>query len=244
MNHEDWQRKAEKTVNGMDAAYLNLDFDALQKELSHVYWIGGSGCASKSTISKLLAAQHGLRVYHSDDHRLDYFSRIQREGLPLPTLAPAVDNLFAGRKLFGQDLADIDPAEYMARCFAIWQEELTLVLDDLRGMAPAFAIAEGVPFVPWLLPKMAPRSRIATMIGSDSFRRKTYMNPDRPELVLKRFSESDNPGRALENVLQANALIVEMLLRSAHEQNWFVVEVDGTRDADAIARVVAEHFGL
>ncbi|MFN8444306.1 MAG: hypothetical protein U0175_26220 [Caldilineaceae bacterium] len=32
------------------------------------YWIGGSPCAGKSSVTNLLAAQFGLTTYHVDDH--------------------------------------------------------------------------------------------------------------------------------------------------------------------------------
>ena len=39
---------------------------ALVARLGHVYWIGGGSGAGKSTITRRLAAQHGLSVYAVD----------------------------------------------------------------------------------------------------------------------------------------------------------------------------------
>ena len=39
---------------------------ALAARLGHVYWIGGGSGAGKSTITRRLAAQHGLSVYAVD----------------------------------------------------------------------------------------------------------------------------------------------------------------------------------
>src|SRR4051794_31012591 len=41
---------------------LDLIFD-----LKHVFWLGGSSCAGKTSIARLLAAAHGLLVYSCDD---------------------------------------------------------------------------------------------------------------------------------------------------------------------------------
>jgi cytidylate kinase len=43
------------------------DAAGLRERLRHVYWIGGGTGAGKSTIARRLAAQHGLRVYATDD---------------------------------------------------------------------------------------------------------------------------------------------------------------------------------
>ena len=39
----------------------------LQRELAHVYWIGGSPCAGKSSIADILAATYGLTLYRTDE---------------------------------------------------------------------------------------------------------------------------------------------------------------------------------
>lgn len=244
MERKNWLEVAEKLISGRDFAQLNLAVETLQKELSHVYWIGGTGCAGKSTIAKKLAAQYRLAIYHCDDHFLEHFARVEAEQLPLPTMAEVHANRSAGRMMLGEDQGDIDHGKYMAMCFAAWQEDFTLVVDDLRLMPRQPTIVEGVTVVPWLVAKIAPRSRVVTMVGYDSFRRETYMNPDRPELVLKRFSESVDPVRALENILQANALIAATFLRCGQAYDWFTIDVDGSVDADSIARTVAEHFCL
>lgn len=244
MQQENWLENAEAIMRGHDCAHLNLSFDELQKELGHVYWIGGSGCAGKSTIAKQLAAQYHLAVYHCDDYWGSHSERMESEQLDLPTKAFLAANRKAGRKFLGEDQADIDQRKYMAMAFALWQEEFTLVVDDLCARPSEPTIVEGVPIVPWLVSKIAPRARVVIMVGYDSFRRRTYMNPDRPEIVLKRFDESYDPARALENALQANILIAKTLFRSAQIHNCFAVEVDGTVDADAIAKTVAGHFRL
>lgn len=244
MKNEHWVEAVEKLASGNDCAHLNFDFAELQRAFTHVYWIGGSGCAGKSTIAKKLAAQYGLAVYHCDDHGQVHSARVESEQLPLPTRAGILANIKAGRKAFGEDQADIDHGKYLVTAFAYWQEEFTLVLDDLRAMPAKPMIVEGVPIVPWLALKVAPPQRVATLVGCDSFRRRTYMNPDRPEIVLKRFKESYDSDRALENILQANVLIAGTLLQCTQRLNGFAIAVDGSMDADAVAWRVADHFRL
>lgn len=244
MEQKNWLEVAEKIMNGNNCVHFNLNFDELQREFAHVYWIGGSGCAGKSTIANKLASQYGLTVYHCDDHWQSHCARVESEQLPLPTIVSILANIKVGRSFLGEDQADVDHGKYLAMAFALWQEWFTLALDDLRAMSATPMIVEGVSIVPWLAMKVAPRSRVATLVGYDSFRRKTYMNPDRPEIVLKRFQESYDPGRALENILQANVLIAQTLFRCARMHNLFAVEVDGSADAVSIARTVADHFGL
>jgi hypothetical protein len=59
------------------------DSAALREQLQHVYWIGGGSGAGKSTIARRIAAQHGLRVYATDDVMADHARRSTREDSPL-----------------------------------------------------------------------------------------------------------------------------------------------------------------
>jgi adenylylsulfate kinase-like enzyme len=42
---------------------LTADAEALQDQLRHIYWIGGGSGAGKSTITRRIAAEHGLHAY-------------------------------------------------------------------------------------------------------------------------------------------------------------------------------------
>src|SRR5215217_8028789 len=59
------------------------DGAALRERLQHVYWIGGGSGAGKSTIARRIAAQHGLRVYATDDVMADHARRSTHEDCPL-----------------------------------------------------------------------------------------------------------------------------------------------------------------
>jgi 2-phosphoglycerate kinase len=62
---------------------VTADSAALREQLQHVYWIGGGSGAGKSTIARRIAAQHGLRVYATDDVMADHARRSTREDSPL-----------------------------------------------------------------------------------------------------------------------------------------------------------------
>src|SRR4029078_2969308 len=55
----------------------------LRERLRHVYWIGGGSGAGKSTIARRIAAEHGLRVYATDDVMADHARRSSRDDSPL-----------------------------------------------------------------------------------------------------------------------------------------------------------------
>ena len=46
---------------------MQLDTEQLQQALAHVYWLGGSPCAGKSSIADSLVERYGFRLYRCDE---------------------------------------------------------------------------------------------------------------------------------------------------------------------------------
>ncbi len=57
--------------------------ESVAGRLRHVYWIGGGSGAGKSTIARRIAAQHGFRVYSTDEAMLETFHWFRGEGFGL-----------------------------------------------------------------------------------------------------------------------------------------------------------------
>ncbi|MBM7692836.1 adenylate kinase family enzyme [Peribacillus deserti] len=54
----------------------------LKRMLSHVYWIGGSPCAGKTTLARKLATQYNFTYYKCDDCYEDHMSRSTADQQP------------------------------------------------------------------------------------------------------------------------------------------------------------------
>ncbi|MFT7695176.1 MAG: hypothetical protein ACI8P2_003810 [Candidatus Latescibacterota bacterium] len=242
MENENWIERAEHIIAGKDSESLGLDFEALRDEFAHVFWIGGSGCAGKSTVANILAEKYDLTTYHTDDRWKDHFQRVETEQLPLPTITRIIARRNTGEKR--EDQADIAHDKYMAICFAIWQEAFTLELDYLRSLPSNPIIVEGVFIVPWLVAKIAPQQRVAILVSYDDFRRENYMNPNRPEAVLNRFKNSYDPEIAVQNIIAANLPMAQTLFKCAKKNALLAMEIDGKDDPDTVAKSVAVHFRL
>ncbi len=62
-------------------------FKTLQQELTHVYWLGGSPCAGKSSIADALAETHRLYLYRTDE------AFFRHEKIVTPELQPILHKL-------------------------------------------------------------------------------------------------------------------------------------------------------
>src|SRR5918911_4639769 len=112
------------------------DSAALRERLQHVYWIGGGSGAGKSTIARRIAAQHGLRVYATDDVMADHARRGSREDCPLlhTFLAMDMDERWVNR-----------PPETMLETFHWFRGEgFRMIIEDaLRLPRESGVIVEG-----------------------------------------------------------------------------------------------------
>src|SRR5262245_29340911 len=108
------------------------------RRLPHVYWLGGSACAGKTSVARLLAAAHGLALYSCDER----FEEHRRRADParharfrrVADLAP--EALFSGP-------AEVQAAELLG----FYEDEMEMVFEDLAAI-PGPVLAEGVGLLP------------------------------------------------------------------------------------------------
>lgn len=115
-------------------------------------------------------------------------------------------------------------------------------LDDLRGLhSERPIIAEGWGLRPELVaPLLDSPRRMVVLVPTEDFRRHQLRTLPRAAAMAVRTSD---PARAQANRIARDRLVAEDAVRQAKECGIRVIEVDGSRDADAVAVEVAGHFG-
>jgi 2-phosphoglycerate kinase len=202
--------------------------------LRRALWIGGGQWAGKSTVARLLAVRHRVTVYQYDYHdaRGHNDRRIARRvGLGEPVTGPDPDRMWV----------HTTPEEMAAETLAGFPDRFEWALDDLRALVSGHPIiAEGWGLRPELVAPIidSPR-RMVVMVPTPEFRRHQARALPRAASLGPRVSD---PAGAQANRLARDRLVVEDAVRGAHRLGVRVIEVDGSRDAAAIAEVVADHF--
>ncbi|GAA2221080.1 hypothetical protein GCM10010413_10800 [Promicromonospora sukumoe] len=202
--------------------------------LRRALWVGGAQWAGKTTVSDLVAERHGLTAYHYDFH--DSRGHQARR--------------IAGRVARGEPVTDPDvedvwvnggPTALAAQVLADFPERFEWVLDDLRAWFTARpAIAEGWGLRPELVAPLvdSPR-RMVVLVPTEEFRQHQLRTVPRALAVDAAVSD---PGLAQANRIARDRLIADDAVRNARRLGVPVIEVDGTRDAAAVAAEVAEQF--
>jgi 2-phosphoglycerate kinase len=203
----------------------------------HALWIGGSTFAGKSTVSGILAERHGFRTYHCDDMFLAHIERIDPE--KHPTFHLIVHK--AGTTLFM-----LPPNVLLAGIQALAREEFGMILDDVAAMAAerGRVLVEGAQVLPDCVTGVLKNKRRAVwLVSAESFLRDHYVTA-RETLVKTILAPYRDPDRALRNWMARDIAFGQWVREQAHTLGFGMIEVDGTRSAERVARMVEEYFEL
>ncbi|WP_028921368.1 hypothetical protein [Pseudonocardia acaciae] len=203
--------------------------------LASALWIGGAQWAGKSTVARLLAVRYGLTAYHYDYHDArghDDRRVARRVRLGEPAAGPDPDAVWVHDT----------PERMAASTLAGFPVRFEWALDDLRALVSGRPIlAEGWGLRPELVaPMIDSPGRMVVMVPTEEFRRHQVDTLDRAAAIGA--SGLSDPERAQRNRLARDRLVAEDAVRAADAFGIRVVEVDGSRDAEAVADDLAEHF--
>jgi len=204
--------------------------------VDNVYWIGGPPDCGKTTIADLLAARHGLQVYHFDRHEMAHFAKATPDAHPA-LWAAHPDRMTTEQRWLGS------PPDVMARdTIACWSERVEMAFEDLRAMPSSPAIiAEGPGFFPEAISPLIDTPRRAIWLApTEAFKRASVERRGKPG----NRHETSDPERATHNLIERDLLMTAHIRESAAKHGFRLVEIDGSEGVEAIADLVEAHFGL
>ena len=203
--------------------------------LQHVYWIGGGSGAGKSTIARRIAAQHGLRLYPTDDLMSDHASRSTPEDCPALSefVAMTMDERWANRS----------PATMLETFHWFRGEAFELIIEDLlRLPQQPRVVVEGFRLLPALVqPLLAVASHAVWLLPTPDFRSAAFDSRGDTWTIAGKTSK---PDQARQNLLERDRMFTERLREDAKRLALPVIEVDTTMSEDALAERVTEALGI
>ncbi|HUP27751.1 MAG TPA: hypothetical protein VM409_04895 [Chloroflexia bacterium] len=205
-----------------------------REDLRHVVWIGGSPCAGKSSITRLLAAQYNLQTYSCDDHYDEHLGRAVPDRHPLMSNAAKMT----------WDEVWMRPIDVLVeRELEFYREEFELVIEDLLCMPRTTPIiAEGAALLPECVALLlSDLNQAIWVVPTEEFQLKEY---SRREWVQTILSQCRDPQQAWQNWMGRDAGFARSVAQAAADRGFRVIEVDGSRSIEEHAKMVAAHFGL
>ncbi|MGW5359935.1 hypothetical protein [Actinopolymorpha pittospori] len=202
--------------------------------IANALWIGGAQWAGKSTVARILAHRFGVTAYHYDYHDARGHN----------------DRRVARRAEVGEPIAGPDPEEMWVRHSPPWMAQYALddfsvrfewALDDLRALvAGRPMLAEGWGLRPDLVaPLLDSPRRMIVMVPTEEFRQRQLRDLPRASALHHQVSDPEHGQR---NRVERDRLIAADVEAAARRHDIRVLRVDGSRDADQVATLVADHF--
>ena len=210
-----------------------MNDDTIRNRLRHVYWMGGSPCAGKSTMAGLIAAAHGLTHYHIDQ---ELRTRLPKpEPARQPCLAYWVSSTWDELWMRPVDVLLDD----VIRCY---QEQFDLVIADLLAMdAGAPILVEGNSLLPdSLAPFLFDRRRALWVIPTEAFQRRNY--PNRGEWVQYILSQCSDPDQALQNWMDRDVAFAAWIEGRVKDLGLAHFTVDGVQSIEQNVQRVIDFF--
>jgi len=199
-----------------------------------IYWIGGSPCCGKSTISEMLVTEFGLEMYKCDDYLEKY------------TEIGVKNDIEIMKKFKSMNLDEIwlrDVNEQVEDEFKFYREALKIVVEDLeKNYKGKSVLVEGAVILPeFIKNNRIDNSNYICMVPTKEFQIDKYRKREWVKYYLQGCSDVK---RAFENWMERDARYAEIIKKDADSFGMNVIVVDGNKSINDNYVVVKQLFGL
>ena len=204
------------------------------QDLAHIYWLGGSPCSGKSSISRRLARRSGLGLYSVDEALPGHLARLD------PHRHPTLDAWVAA----SWDDRWLKPVEVLvAEAYACYREHFTLVLEDLLATPRETPLlVEGTALLPSDLAGLGIPARNAVwVVPTREFQNLQYSQRSWVNGIL---SECSQPETAFSNWMERDAQFAGQIKEEVTAAGYPLLMVDGQASLEENTAWVAARFGL
>jgi hypothetical protein len=209
--------------------------DIRNAQLARVCWIGGGTDAGKTTVTRELARQYRLPVYHYDAHDLHHHQRLAERSRDYAAfLAQTLDERWV----------QPSPDDLLARTWQSFQDRFPFVLEDLTKLvlpAEMPIIAEGYGLTPSMVaPFLATPAQYVCLLPTDDFKVASMARRGKGQFG----GQVSDTARATDNLRERDRLITARLRAEAEDLGVTIIEVDGATSTEALAASIGQRFGL
>lgn len=198
------------------------------------YFIGGSPCSGKSTITEILAKKYDLFYFKVDDFLDKYIDMGAREGRPVCTEI---------QSMTPEETWMRDPVVQCEKELAWYREVFDYVCEEINQIQNVSGIiAEGAAYLPVLMKTLdVPYNRYLSITPTKDFQVSHYSQREWVPYVLRECSDKD---KAFENWMERDALFAKDVQRQCEEAGYLSVVNNGEIGIDELVKLVEGHFRL
>lgn len=199
-----------------------------------VYWLGGSPCAGKSSIARVLADRYDVHLLHVDDGL----------GAHIPHLTATDQPTLYKWTHTPWDALWMQPADaLLAEAISAYTEHCALVLQDIAALpVGGRVLVEGTCLLPaCIAPHLATPNHGLWLTPTEAFQHHHYRA--RGAWVQAVLDQCHDPDAAWARWMARDAAFARWVAQAAAQQHLTLWTVDGSRSIADLATHVATHFG-
>lgn len=198
------------------------------------YFIGGSPCSGKSTITEILAKKYDLYYFKVDDFLDKYIDMGESEGRPVCSRI---------KSMTPEETWMRDPMVQCEEELAWYREVFDYVCEEINRIQHVSGIiAEGAAYLPDLMKFInVPYNQYLSITPTKDFQVAHYSQREWVPYVLQDCSDKEE---AFENWMERDALFAKDVQRQCEEEGYLSLISDGEIGIDELVKMVECHFGL
>ncbi len=201
--------------------------------MANIYYIGGSPCSGKSTVTEILAAKYHLFYFKVDDFIDKYLKMGASKGYEI---CKKQDSLRA------DEIWMREPALQCQEELLYYKETFAFVLEDLMQIKEKDIITEGAAYLPELMRKLdISNNRYISITPTRDFQISHYKKREWISFVLEGCSDKE---KAFSNWMERDVLFAKEVQKQCIKENYVSIINDGSIEVDEYVHRIATHFGL
>ncbi len=213
---------------------MNISDNILKYHLRNAFFIAGTACGGKTTMSQLLAKKYGFDWYsegmNHEEHTL----------IASPEFQPAMSKQFS------------DWNEYFSRHYREYAQWLTdtseegfeMVLMDLISKYSCKKVIVDIHMPLEKASRLFEHKQIVFLVAEPAVVIKDYFNrPDHKE-ILDCIETLPNPCQARANAEKTLKYGTEKFLQELYKTNWYSIKRDDKSTFDNTLHLIEKHFGF
>ncbi len=206
----------------------------MERDFEDVFWLGGSPCAGKSSISNILVTHFDLGIYRVDD-AFNHHVRL---------LDPNAHATLVKWRAASWNERWMRPVETLVQeVIGCYREHFSLILDDLLALPKSRSyLVEGTALLPKEVSRvLTNRNQAIWVVPTADFQREHYAKRDWVSGIVQ---QCDDPEVAFQNWMQRDIEFAGWVSAEAESLGYKVFGVDGQHTIEENALKIAAHFGL
>ncbi|MFW6311753.1 MAG: hypothetical protein ACOC1K_05910 [Nanoarchaeota archaeon] len=208
--------------------------EKIRNILDNAYFIGGSPCSGKSTISEVLVEEYDFNHYKIDDYEMEHIEQATSDKEP---------TMYNYLQMNWDERLMRSPEKQAKELFDFYQERFNMILSDLEQFSEDIpVILEGAALLPKRLDKIEiKKNKIIYLVPSKEFQVKHYSERSWIKDILSECKDSE---KAFENWMERDYQFGKLIINQAEKLEHKVIYVDGEKTIEQNIKKVEKHFEL